>query len=149
MKNLLIITVLLLAGLNGFSQEKEAKIVPIVEPKDSNDIIYVMTESSPEFLNTEGVPDDGKSLVTYLKKRLAEDKEFIKQAKQKGKAIVYVNFIIDQNGDIVNPKILQGLNDELDSLSLKYVREMPKWKPGEHLEKKVKYSYNLPIHFPK
>ena len=53
--------------------------------------------------------------------------------------------------ELGNPKLYEVsdpiTNDELDSLALKYIDEMPKWNPGIKNGIKVRTAYTLPIRF--
>ena len=71
-----------------------------------------------------------------------------KAIKEKKSGRVFVNFIIDEEGNVTNPRIIRGADPELDAEALKVVQKMPKWKPG--LDKDgnpVKVSFNIPITF--
>ncbi|MFZ4521100.1 MAG: energy transducer TonB [Bacteroidales bacterium] len=60
---------------------------------------------------------------------------------------VFVQFLIKSNGDIVNPKLLKGLNPVLDSIALDAIRTMPKWVPAKLRGSPVDYEFNLPVQF--
>ena len=71
-----------------------------------------------------------------------------KAIKEKKSGRVFVNFIIDEEGNVTNPRIIRGADPELDAEALRVVQKMPKWKPG--LDKDgnpVKVSFNIPITF--
>ena len=59
--------------------------------------------------------------------------------------IIYVQFIIDTIGNIINPKILKGYGGEIDEEVIKLISSMPKWIPGELSGKKVKVLFTIPI----
>ncbi len=61
---------------------------------------------------------------------------------------VFVNFVIDKEGNVTDPRILRGIGGGCDEEVLRLVTSMPRWTPGE-LEsgEKVKVSFNLPISF--
>jgi TonB family protein len=62
---------------------------------------------------------------------------------------VYVNFIVEANGEISNVRVLKGVTGapEFDSVAIKAIKEMPKWKPGEMMGKPIRTSMNVPIKF--
>ena len=62
---------------------------------------------------------------------------------------VYVNFIVEANGEISNVRVLKGVTGapEFDSVAIKAIKEMPKWKPGMKDGKPVKVSFNQVIIF--
>jgi TonB family protein len=63
--------------------------------------------------------------------------------------VVFVTFIIDTNGKVVDPKILKksligpGLNKE----AIRIVKTMPLWNPAIQNGKHIKVQMNLPIRF--
>ncbi len=61
--------------------------------------------------------------------------------------IVYVKFVIDKDGSVVNEEVRKGVSESLDNEALRVVKMMPKWIPGEQDGKKVRVSFTLPISF--
>lgn len=59
-----------------------------------------------------------------------------------------VQFVIDKDGNVVNPKVIRGLDSMLDKEALRVIKLSPKWKPGE-LEDgtKVAVYYTVPVLF--
>jgi TonB family protein len=60
---------------------------------------------------------------------------------------VYVGFMVDRNGKIVNPRILSSASEELDKEALRVVSIMPDWKPGTAGGSPMDVQYILPIDF--
>lgn len=60
---------------------------------------------------------------------------------------VYVEFIVDTNGDITNVKIKRGVHEDLDAEAIRAVKAMPKMVPGKQLDKAVNVRYTIPVHF--
>ena len=60
---------------------------------------------------------------------------------------VVLEFIVDENGNIVNPQVIKGFGYGCDEEALRVVANMPKWIPGEQNGKKVKVKIKLPIMF--
>jgi len=91
-----------------------------------------------------------------LRKFIADNIRYPEEAKLKGlSGKVFVQFIVDKNGDVVNPKIARGIDPILDNEAIRVVQSLPKWKPGEQSERingeKVlvpkNVSYTVPIAF--
>ncbi len=63
----------------------------------------------------------------------------------KGK--IYLNFIIDEQGNISKVEILKGLKEckECDEEAIRVLKMFPQWKPGIQAGHAVKVSYMLPI----
>lgn len=59
-----------------------------------------------------------------------------------------VQFVIDKDGNVVNPKVIRGLDPMLDKEALRVIKLSSKWKPGE-LEDgtKVAVYYTVPVLF--
>ena len=68
-------------------------------------------------------------------------------AKNKIAGKVIVSFWVDEEGNIMNPKIEQSLNETLDSEVLKVVENMPKWLPAKQHNRAYKQMYILPVAF--
>ena len=62
---------------------------------------------------------------------------------------VYVQFEVDTDGTVQNPKILRDIGGGCGEEALRIVRLMPKWKPGRFYGKVVKTTFNLPFFFDK
>jgi protein TonB len=60
---------------------------------------------------------------------------------------VMLNFVIDEEGNIKECKILRGLGFGLDEVAIKAVNQMPKWIPAEQGHRKVAVVFTLPIEF--
>ncbi|MEA3480076.1 MAG: TonB family protein [Bacteroidota bacterium] len=60
---------------------------------------------------------------------------------------VTLQFVIDENGKLVDPVILRGVDPALDAEALRVVLASPKWTPGKQRNKPVKVSYTFPINF--
>lgn len=99
---------------------------------------FTVVEQSPQFTEDKGNP------LKWITKNLKYPEKAIKEGKM-GK--VYVNFIIDAEGNVINPKIIRGISPEIDAEVLRVFQKMPKWKPGFHRGKAVRVSYNIPVTF--
>ena len=62
-----------------------------------------------------------------------------------GRAIV--QFIVDKEGNIVQPKVVRGVDPYLDKEALRVVGLMPKWKPGKQRGVAVRTQFTLPVKF--
>lgn len=60
---------------------------------------------------------------------------------------VTLQFVIDENGKLVDPVILKGVHPALDAEALRVVLSSPRWTPGMQRNKAVKVSYTFPINF--
>ena len=60
---------------------------------------------------------------------------------------VVVKFVVDKEGNVVNPQVIRGVDPFLDKEALRVVSKMPKWEPGTQNGKKVAVWYTIPVYF--
>jgi periplasmic protein TonB len=133
MKNIskvLFFGLFVLKSILGFSQTDSINSTP-------KELITIV-ESWPEF------PGGEEARINYLKSNVQLPKNWNPDSIA-GK--VYIQFIVEVNGNIANPKILRGLDPVLDSIAIKAIRNMPKWIPAKQKGKPVACIFNLPINF--
>ena len=111
---------------------------PVAVDMNDNPLNFQVVERLPEF------PGGMVELMKWLTRTLKYP-EFAKQHKQQGK--VMVSFIINKDGTLSQPKIVQSVSAELDREALRVVRAMPAWKPGEDRGKPCRTLFCLPIVF--
>lgn len=100
--------------------------------------IYNIAEKMPEF------PGGETKMMEYLKNEIKYP-QFAKEENLEG--TVYIRFVINENGDVMDPVILKTPNKVFDEPSLSVIRRMPKWTPGEDRGKKVKVYITVPIRY--
>ena len=60
---------------------------------------------------------------------------------------VVVQFVVDCEGNILNPLVVRSVDPLLDREAIRLVKSMPKWIPGRQNGKPVCVIYNVPIRF--
>ncbi len=60
---------------------------------------------------------------------------------------VFVQFVINQQGELVDIEIVKGIDPILDNAVIAALRKSEKWEPGEQSGRKVKVAMNMPIVF--
>lgn len=105
---------------------------------DDEPEIFVVVEIMPEF------PGGNDSMAKFIRANLNYPDSAIKYGIQ-GK--VMVEFVIDEEGQIINPRIVKGMGWGCDEEVLRVVRMMPRWNPGKQKEKPVKVRFVLPVRF--
>lgn len=98
--------------------------------------VYKVVEDMPQF--------PGGNAFRYLAQHIRYPEEAVKNGIE---GIVYVQFVVDKDGKIVEPKVVQGVCPELDAEALRVVSGMPAWKPGMQRGKPVRVSFTLPVIF--
>lgn len=60
---------------------------------------------------------------------------------------VIVKFVVDCEGNILNPSVFRGIDPVLDKEAIRLVKLMPKWIPGRQNGKPVNVVCLVPIRF--
>jgi TonB family protein len=116
----------------------EKLVPPPPPPIETDTTVYSQTEVMPEF------PGGMSRLMEFLGTSIVYPKEAM-QKKITGKVFVY--FVVDKKGKVVNAKITRGVDPLLDQEALRVVNSMPAWKPGTQGGDPKNVSYTLPINF--
>jgi len=89
-------------------------------------------------------PGGEEGLVKYLSENIKYPK-YSRDHGDTGK--VFVTFVINTDGKVIETRILRGVSIEIDNEALRVVNNMPIWKPGMKDGFPVKVQYNLPMNF--
>lgn len=108
------------------------------------------TESSSSAAAEEGevfmVVEDQPELVGGLK-ALQEAVSYPESAKEAGiEGRVIVQFVVDENGDVTNTKVVRGVHESLDEAAVEAVKKQT-FKPGKQRGEAVKVQMSLPVTF--
>ena len=68
-------------------------------------------------------------------------------AKDKIEGRVLVQFVVNEHGKVVNPKVIKGVHPLLDAEALRAVSEMKDWEQGVKDGVAVRVRYTLPVRF--
>ena len=127
------------ASVNQLNAEEVAKLensseTTQVEMKE----IFQVVEEMPEF------PGGMGECLSFLNKNL----KYPTICQENGvQGRVIVQFVITKEGDVVNPRVVRGVDPHLDAEALRVIKMMPKWKPGKQRGKDVNVHFTLPITF--
>lgn len=106
--------------------------------KEAGGEVYTIVEKMPQFGSKEA------DLSLYLSKNI----KYPLSAREKGiEGTVFISFVVEPDGKVMNAKILRSASPELDKEALRVVQSMPAWNPGTQKGKPVAVSMNLPIKF--
>ncbi len=106
---------------------------PPAEEEEPEPEIFVVVEQMPELIGGLG---DLQKKIKYP--------EIAKKAGVEG--TVFVQFVVDENGNVTNAAVAKGIGAGCDEEALKAVRKA-KFKPGKQRGKAVKVKFSLPIRF--
>lgn len=105
------------------------------KPKKTPKKVYTVVEEMPTFNGN-------------LNQWLAENMKYpLEAVKNKEQGHVVVQFIISEEGEVMEPKIIRSVSPSLDKEALRVLSSMPKWNPGKANGKPVAVRYMLPVSF--
>jgi periplasmic protein TonB len=117
---------------------EKVEIVAEAEEEDNEVYEFFVLEEKPTFPGGEAA----------LLKWIAQNTKYPEIAKENGiQGRVFVGFVIDKAGNVIDVKILRGVDPYLDKEAMRVVKAMPDWAPGKQRGKSVKVSYQVPINF--
>ena len=97
------------------------------------DEVFVVVEDKPELIGG----------LAGLQSQI----EYPKLAQKAGiEGRVFIQFVVNENGDVINPTVIRGRHELLDSEALRVIRQA-KFEPGRQRGKPVKVQLALPITF--
>ena len=113
----------------------EPVTLPVIEPKEDKpeDDFFVVVEQMPQLLGGLAALQ-GK--VSYP--------EMAREAGTEGR--VTVQFIVNEQGRVENPRVIRGIGDGCDEEALKAVQSA-RFTPGMQSGRPVRVQYSLPIVF--
>lgn len=110
----------------------------IVMHKKNGDKIYSSVETMPQY------PGGMKYFKRYIDRNLKYPEE---AKKNKIEGVVVMQFVVEKNGDITNPRVVRRLESSLDSVAMNLIKGMPRWTPASDHGMKVRCKYSVPISF--
>ncbi len=106
---------------------------PVQDDEDMEDEIFVVVEQQPELIG--GIAAVQKNVV-YPQLAL--------QAGIEGRVIV--QFVIDREGNVLNPEVIRGIGGGCDEEALRAIK-LAKFKPGMQRGRPVSVRYTIPVTF--
>jgi hypothetical protein len=117
------------------------KEIKVTSEYNSYETLF-FSEVMPEF------PGGENELSEYVKKSLMKHhSEWKEKSASPFKGTVYVYFIVNTFGQVVNVKIAVGKRKDINEIVLKVMKEMPLWKPGMQNGLPVNVQLTYPIKF--
>ena len=109
-----------------------------IQLKGKDEKVYEVVEEMPEY------PGGAIAMFKFLQMNVCYP-EAAQKNKTEGRVIV--RFVIDKEGNVMEPKIEKSVSPDLDNEALRVVKSMPKWRPGMVKGKPVAVQFHLPIQF--
>lgn len=101
----------------------------MAQESDNDEVLGEVFESNPEY------PGGMEQFFIYVREN--------ENTEEKGK--VFVSFFVETTGEISEPTVVMGINEEVDKMVLDLIKSMPKWKPAMYQGKAVRKKMVLPI----
>ena len=117
-------------------------------------VVFVLPSSAQENNKKGDVYFKVDEMPTYpgdddgLRKDISNAVKYPAEAKNKGiSGKVYITFVVNEQGKVVDAKIARGVDPSLDQEAIRVMKQLKTWTPGKMNGKAVKVSYTVPIKF--
>ena len=100
--------------------------------------VYNSCQVMPQF------PGGEKAMMEFIATNLKYPQQAVKDDVQ---GMVLVDFVINTEGKVTDPKIVRSLSPECNAEVIRVVGLMPAWTPGKQDGKTVNVKYTLPVMF--
>lgn len=101
-------------------------------------IVYTFVEKMPELSTGGGLQGIVNEIQKNIKYPLSAFNNNIE-----GK--IFVGFVVNQEGEVVDVKVIKKVEASLDNAAMEAVKKLPKLIPGEQSGKRVYVSFTVPI----
>ena len=116
----------------------------VVEPIFEEEMIPITEEPEQKQAPPPPFPGGMAELMKFLSKNI----KYPTIAQENGiQGRVIVQFVVNQDGSIVDPVVMRSVDPYLDKEALRVISSMPKWKPGMQRGKAVRVKYTVPVTF--
>lgn len=120
--------------------------------QQSADTVFTHVDNMPIFGDCAAQQSDDiarkkcseRAIVQFISRQLKYPEE---ARANKVEGVVYVNFIVDEKGQVQSPTLLMDIGNGCGEAALAIVKAMPSWIPGHQNGHPVKVKLNLPIQF--
>ncbi|MTI30242.1 energy transducer TonB [Xanthovirga aplysinae] len=156
-----------------FKRPKPPKVMPIIKPVedekvleedkfviDDEEVVEVIGEFKdfveikdeeivePPFVLVAEVQPEYKGGMRAFYDFVGKNLKYPPQARRMGiEGRVFVSFIVDKDGSIVEAEILKGIGAGCDEEALRVISNSKKWLPGKQRGRTVRVKMSLPIIF--
>ena len=117
----------------------------------AQDDVLTHADTMPFFAGCEEVDSlterrvcSNETLIEFISQNISYP-EAARESRIEG--TVYVNFVVDEMGNVINPSIIRDIGAGCGEVALAVIKAMPNWEPAIHEGKNVKVKLNLPINF--
>ncbi|REL24317.1 TonB family protein [Rhodohalobacter sp. SW132] len=119
--------------LQTLGMEPDLSVLNEIQNSDAPDDFFVVVEEMPELIG---------GLAS-----IQQDIRYPEMARRAGiEGRVYIQFIVNEEGDVENPQVIRGIGGGADEEALRAVQHA-KFKPGIQRGRPVRVQYSLPVVF--
>ena len=120
-------------------QDLEMDFIPFEEEEAGEEEVFIIVEDMPKFQGGD---------QNAFRKWIQENLRYPEIAAENGiSGKVFVQFAVNSKGQVVDAKVMRGVDPALDKEALRVVNSSPKWEPGKQRGKPVKVQFTFPIVF--
>ncbi|MBK3517403.1 energy transducer TonB [Carboxylicivirga marina] len=127
--------------LPDFSSEDtgEPVLIPeMAEEIDDTPMTFYNVQKMPQF------PGGSSALLKYIAEHVKYP-VICAEAGVTGK--VYVSFVVNEKGNVVEAKVVRSPDANLSTEALRVISGLPQWTPGKQRDKAVRVAYTIPVNF--
>lgn len=124
------------------NQNTAIKISDFVEQADeaAEEQVFVVVEDMPLF--------NGKEASLGFREYISQNLKYPEIAAENNvEGRVIVQFAVNSKGEVVNARVVRGVDAALDKEALRVVNSSPKWTPGKQRGSPVSVQFTFPISF--
>jgi len=119
--------------------DTEIEFMEFEEEEEEEAEVFFIVEDMPTFMG-----GDQNEFRKYIQQNL----KYPAVAAENGiSGRVFVQFVVNQKGEVINAKVVRGVDPSLDKEALRVVMSSPKWTPGKQRGKPVRVAFTFPIVF--
>ncbi|MBE9511292.1 MAG: energy transducer TonB, partial [Bacteroidetes bacterium] len=131
--------------------EPEEKVIPVEKKKQDEPVAKEEIPEGEIFFIVEDMPKfsyDSIESFDAFRKYVMYNLIYPEEAAKKGtEGKVFVQFVVDKNGDVKNVEIVKGAGPLLDAEAIRVIKSSPRWIPGKQKGKEVNVAFTFPIMF--
>jgi TonB family protein len=127
-----------LIGTAGIDRDKNIEM-DMIPPEEAETENFIIVEDMPKFKG--GNLDKFK---LWVAQNLCYPESAVEN-EISGK--VYIQFTINEKGNLVDAKLVKGVDPALDNEALRVIKSSPKWEPGKQGGEEVKVQFTMPVVF--
>lgn len=132
------------------SEDTEIEIIDDFEEEVEDDTPFMIVENMPALGDCKKLRGEERHQCTQMEiiKYVAQNTKYPPIAKDAGiQGTVFVYFVVDKTGAVVDSKVLRPVDPRLDKEALRVINSLPKFEPGEQRGKAVSVQYTIPVKF--